>query len=137
MIDDRFGQEESGIDGGGLFKEFLTSLSKEAFDTNRGLWLVTDENQLYPNPHSYAKEGKLCLLCVDEADDSPSIELVWIRKSQRWVVLMKARTSTWESAIRWDIGRRLFCEILPYVQFKYRTRLMSSGKMVREVLIPR
>jgi ubiquitin-protein ligase E3 C len=59
MTDDRFGQEESGIDGGGLFKEFLTSLSKEAFDTNRGLWLVTDENQLYPNPHSYAKEGKL------------------------------------------------------------------------------
>jgi ubiquitin-protein ligase E3 C len=57
--DGRFGQEESGIDGGGLFKEFLTSLSKEAFDTNRGLWLVTDENQLYPNPHSYAKEGEL------------------------------------------------------------------------------
>lgn len=61
MTDYRFGQEESGIDGGGLFKEFLTSLSKEAFDTNRGLWLVTDENQLYPNPHSYAKEGKFHL----------------------------------------------------------------------------
>jgi ubiquitin-protein ligase E3 C len=31
-------------------------LSKEAFDTNRGLWLATDQNELYPNPHSYATE---------------------------------------------------------------------------------
>jgi ubiquitin-protein ligase E3 C len=52
----RFGQEEQGIDGGGLFKEWLTSLSKEVFDTNRGLWLATDQNELYPNPHAYAKE---------------------------------------------------------------------------------
>lgn len=107
MTDYRFGQEESGIDGGGLFKEFLTSLSKEAFDTNRGLWLVTDENQLYPNPHSYAKEGKLYLDSIDEADDSPSIELVWFRKSlatKQCLVLMKARTNTWESIIRWYPG---------------------------------
>ncbi|RSH92214.1 hypothetical protein EHS25_008629 [Saitozyma podzolica] len=54
---DKWGQEESGIDGGGLFKEFLTNLSKEAFDTNRGLWLSTDQNELYPNPHSYATEA--------------------------------------------------------------------------------
>ena len=32
------------------------SLSKEVFDTDRGLWLATSENQLYPNPHSYARE---------------------------------------------------------------------------------
>jgi hypothetical protein len=78
-LTDRFGQEESGIDGGGLFKEFLTSLSKEAFDTNRGLWLVTDENQLYPNPHSYAKEGKLShTSSMLELMNSPSTELVRI-----------------------------------------------------------
>ncbi|PWN33747.1 HECT-domain-containing protein [Meira miltonrushii] len=53
---DQFGIEESGIDGGGLFKEFLTSLIKEAFDTDRGLWSATDDQQLYPNPHSYAKQ---------------------------------------------------------------------------------
>lgn len=52
---DQFGIEESGIDGGGLFKEFLTSLVKEAFDTDRGLWSATSDQQLYPNPHSYAK----------------------------------------------------------------------------------
>jgi ubiquitin-protein ligase E3 C len=53
---DQFGIEESGIDGGGLFKEFLTSLIKEAFDTDRGLWSATPDQQLYPNPHSYAKQ---------------------------------------------------------------------------------
>ncbi|KAG9045954.1 hypothetical protein FS837_005354 [Tulasnella sp. UAMH 9824] len=57
---DQFGNEESGIDGGGVFKEFLTSsgsLSKEAFDTDRGLWLATRQQALYPNPHSYARES--------------------------------------------------------------------------------
>ncbi|EIW71232.1 hypothetical protein M231_06447 [Tremella mesenterica] len=53
---DQFGQREAGVDGGGLFKEFLTNLSKEVFDTERGLWLATDQNALYPNPHSYAVE---------------------------------------------------------------------------------
>ncbi|KAF5355124.1 hypothetical protein D9756_005712 [Leucocoprinus leucothites] len=53
---DQFGQEEAGIDGGGVFKEFLTSLSKEVFDTDRGLWLATKKNELYPNPHTYATE---------------------------------------------------------------------------------
>lgn len=53
---DQFGQEEAGIDGGGVFKEFLTSLGREVFDTNRGLWLATSQQELYPNSHSYAKE---------------------------------------------------------------------------------
>ncbi|WWC86828.1 uncharacterized protein L201_001707 [Kwoniella dendrophila CBS 6074] len=53
---DQYGLTEEGIDGGGLFKEFLTNLSKEVFDTNRGLWLATDQNELYPNSHSYATE---------------------------------------------------------------------------------
>ena len=46
----------AGVDGGGVFKEFFTSLCKEVFDTNHGLWLATAQNELYPNPHSYAKE---------------------------------------------------------------------------------
>jgi ubiquitin-protein ligase E3 C len=54
---DQWGQEEAGIDGGGVFKEFLTAVSKEVFDTDRGLWLATTNQELYPNPHSYAKEG--------------------------------------------------------------------------------
>jgi ubiquitin-protein ligase E3 C len=48
----------AGIDGGGVFKEFFTSLCKEVFDTDRGLWLANKKNELYPNPHAYATEGK-------------------------------------------------------------------------------
>lgn len=46
------------IAGYGEKEETKTSLSKEVFDTNRGLWLMTDENQLYPNPHTYATDGE-------------------------------------------------------------------------------
>ena len=45
-----------GIDGGGVFKEFLTSLCKEVFDSDRGLWLANKKNELYPAPHAYATE---------------------------------------------------------------------------------
>jgi len=54
---DQFGNEEAGIDGGGVFKEFFTSLCKEVFDTDRGLWLANKKNELYPNPISYATES--------------------------------------------------------------------------------
>ncbi|KAK0506657.1 HECT-domain-containing protein [Armillaria luteobubalina] len=53
---DKFGEPEAGIDGGGVFKEFFTSLCKEVFDTDRGLWLANNNNELYPNPHGYARE---------------------------------------------------------------------------------
>nr|GAT53416.1 HECT-domain-containing protein [Mycena chlorophos] len=53
---DQFGEEEAGIDGGGVFKEFFTSLCREVFDTDRGLWLANTNNELYPNPHAYAVE---------------------------------------------------------------------------------
>ncbi|ESK89887.1 hypothetical protein Moror_802 [Moniliophthora roreri MCA 2997] len=53
---DRWGEEEAGIDGGGVFKEFLTSLSKEVFDTDRGLWQVNRERELYPATGSLAIE---------------------------------------------------------------------------------
>ncbi|KAG9308894.1 HECT-domain-containing protein [Chiua virens] len=53
---DQFGEPEAGIDGGGVFKEFFTSLCKEVFDTDRGLWLANKKNEIYPNPHSYATE---------------------------------------------------------------------------------
>ena len=48
----------AGIDGGGVFKEFFTSLCKEVFDTDRGLWLANKKNEIYPNPHLYATERK-------------------------------------------------------------------------------
>lgn len=52
---DQFGQPEAGIDGGGVFKEFLTTLMRQVFDTDRGLWRANELHELYPNPHSYAR----------------------------------------------------------------------------------
>ncbi|KAI8646447.1 hypothetical protein BD408DRAFT_380510 [Parasitella parasitica] len=51
---DEFGLEEAGIDGGGVFKEFLTGLSREAFSIDYGLFTATSEQLLYPSPSSYA-----------------------------------------------------------------------------------
>ena len=42
-----------------MFKGFLTSLAKEVFDSDRGLWLSTKQHELYPNPHSYATDGMI------------------------------------------------------------------------------
>lgn len=61
---DEFGLVEAGIDGGGVFKEFLTALSREAFDVNSGLFLSTRDQLLYPNPHAYATECKNVLQIV-------------------------------------------------------------------------
>ena len=51
------GQEESGIDAGGLFKEFWTQLSAVAFDPQYGLFAVSEDELLYPNPSSEAVHG--------------------------------------------------------------------------------
>ncbi|KAK9497841.1 hypothetical protein O3M35_003756 [Rhynocoris fuscipes] len=42
--------DEPGIDGGGIFREFITELLKTAFDPNRGFFILTKDNKLYPNP---------------------------------------------------------------------------------------
>ena len=44
------GLDEAGIDGGGLFREFLSQLLKAAFDPNRGFFKLTQDQMLYPNP---------------------------------------------------------------------------------------
>lgn len=46
----QMGLEEAGIDGGGIFREFLSELIKTAFDPNRGFFMTTTDNKLYPNP---------------------------------------------------------------------------------------
>lgn len=49
---DNFGTEEEGIDGGGVTKEFLTSVTNETFNTTNGLdfFVENDQHLLYPNP---------------------------------------------------------------------------------------
>lgn len=46
------GLDEAGIDGGGIFREFLSELLKAGFDPNRGFFKYTADRQLYPNPQA-------------------------------------------------------------------------------------
>ena len=45
-----FGEEEKGIDAGGLFKDFWTELSARVFDPSFGLFTETSNKLTYPNP---------------------------------------------------------------------------------------
>ncbi|KAK4230121.1 hypothetical protein QBC38DRAFT_517455 [Podospora fimiseda] len=49
---DEWGNEEAGIDGGGVTKEFLTSVTNEAItqDSVPNLFAANSENAYYPNP---------------------------------------------------------------------------------------
>ncbi|KAL4780914.1 hypothetical protein BJX76DRAFT_360435 [Aspergillus varians] len=51
---DKFNAAEAGIDGGGVTKEFLTSVTNEAFKSTVGLRLFEENDQhlLYPSPVS-------------------------------------------------------------------------------------
>ncbi|GAX20926.1 ubiquitin-protein ligase E3 C [Fistulifera solaris] len=53
------GVRETGVDAGGLFKEFWTDLCAIAFDPNYALFRVTDGagDCMYPNPSSAAAHG--------------------------------------------------------------------------------
>ena len=47
----QLGLDEAGIDGGGLFREFLLKLLETGFDPNRGFFVLTSDGYLYPNPN--------------------------------------------------------------------------------------
>jgi len=53
-LDGSQGNVEAGIDGGGLIKEFIDSVVKQAFDGNYGLFCETPDGFSYPNPNSQA-----------------------------------------------------------------------------------
>ncbi|CAN4115282.1 unnamed protein product [Withania somnifera] len=46
------GVEEAGIDGGGIFKDFMENNTRAAFDVQYGLFKETVDHLLYPNPGS-------------------------------------------------------------------------------------
>ncbi len=84
---DRFGNVEAGIDGGGVFKEFFTSLCQEVFDTNRGLWVPNSQQELYPNPMSFATECESFIANVcsyTDVDGSQSLEVVSLHWKDSW-----------------------------------------------------
>eukprot|EP00884_Botryococcus_braunii_P007124 jgi/Botrbrau1/16412/Bobra.0142s0012.1 len=45
-----YGDAEAGVDGGGLFKDFMESIVREGFNPAQDLFKATAENRLYPNP---------------------------------------------------------------------------------------
>ncbi|KIX04114.1 uncharacterized protein Z518_07667 [Rhinocladiella mackenziei CBS 650.93] len=57
---DKFGAPEAGIDGGGVTKEFLMSVTSEAFDPNAGMNMFKENAQryLYPNPLIYQETAE-------------------------------------------------------------------------------
>lgn len=58
---DQFGSAEAGIDGGGVTKEFLMSVTSEAFDPNNNfkLFIENDQHLLYPNPTAVEQRKEL------------------------------------------------------------------------------
>lgn len=47
------GVEEAGVDGGGMFKDFMEGITKTAFDVQFGFFKETADHLLYPNPASH------------------------------------------------------------------------------------
>ena len=95
--------DRAGIDGGGLFKEFFTSLCKEVFDTDRGLWLANKKNELYPNPHAYATECACSLI----------ISLVGVYSCRMYA----AHSLNWYRFIGRILGKAMYEGILVDVAF--------------------
>lgn len=69
---DKFDTVEEGIDGGGVTKEFLTSVTSEAFSSMNGLdmFVENDQHLLYPNPTA-VDERKELLTQAGEPEGSP------------------------------------------------------------------
>jgi len=55
------GIRETGVDVGGLFKEFWSDLSALAFDLNFALFKVTEDGLMYPNPSSKMAHGDMSI----------------------------------------------------------------------------
>jgi len=58
---DKFDSVEAGIDGGGVTKEFLTSVTNQAFAPSDGINLFVENEQhvLYPNPSAVDEQKEL------------------------------------------------------------------------------
>ena len=55
------GLAEAGIDGGGLFREFLSQLLQIGFDPNRGFFKANHEGLLHPNPQVSLQWSTWCV----------------------------------------------------------------------------
>ncbi|KAJ4371207.1 ubiquitin-protein ligase (E3) [Neocucurbitaria cava] len=85
---DQFGAPEAGIDGGGVTKEFLTSVTNRAFmPTNFiDMFVENDQHLLYPNPAA-VEEHKAALRQAGLHENSPEFRLQITELLQRYEFL--------------------------------------------------
>ena len=59
VFTDEFGMREAGIDGGGLFREFIFEVFRKVFNPVFGLFVSTSSGDAwYPNPNSFLTSGE-------------------------------------------------------------------------------
>ncbi|OAL52430.1 hypothetical protein IQ07DRAFT_562955 [Pyrenochaeta sp. DS3sAY3a] len=85
---DQFGAAEAGIDGGGVTKEFLTSVTNRAFmpTDHINMFIENDQHLLYPNP-SAVEEHKEALRQGGLRENSPEFRLQVVELLQRYEFL--------------------------------------------------
>jgi len=110
---DKFGLPEAGIDGGGLTKEFLTSVCAAAFDPASDLFMATPQNLLYPstkpdwslNLEMYEFVGKLVGKCLYEnvlvdVEFAPFFLLRWFGRHAYWDDLPSLDREMYEGLVK-------------------------------------
>ncbi|KAF7531334.1 hypothetical protein G7054_g8972 [Neopestalotiopsis clavispora] len=122
---DKFDQPEAGIDGGGVTKEFLTSVTTEAFtpQDHLGMFVTNSQNLLYPNPTVF-----------DELVES----LRWFgipENSAEWNSRLQELTQKFEFLGR-VVGKCMYEGILVDLSFApfFLLKWSSSGRDVRASL---
>jgi ubiquitin-protein ligase E3 C len=85
---DQFGAAEAGIDGGGVTKEFLTSVTNRAFMPTDyiDMFVENDQHLLYPNPAA-VEEHKEALRQAGLRENSPEFRLQISELLQRYEFL--------------------------------------------------
>jgi ubiquitin-protein ligase E3 C len=103
---DKFNTVEAGIDGGGVTKEFLTSITNEAFSASHGFkyFVENDQNLLYPNP-----------VAIDERRENMR-EIGFIEGSPEWNEYIRDLLKRYEFLGR-VIGKCLYEGILVDIGF--------------------
>ncbi|RMZ84905.1 hypothetical protein DV738_g270, partial [Chaetothyriales sp. CBS 135597] len=80
---DKFGSPEAGIDGGGVTKEFLTSVTNEALDPNQdnSMFVENDQRLLFPNPLLYEETSlHLQMLGLKEGSEAHQYNLGEVKR---------------------------------------------------------
>jgi len=102
----QFDQEEAGIDGGGVTKEFLTSVTNQAFAPAAGsvqLFMENANHLLYPNP-SALDEQKHLLRAAGFVDNMPTSRETISALLQRYEFLGRVIGKCLYEGILVDIG---------------------------------